>query len=51
MTDNLFRISGDWAVGADEVQWIICQRHRPNGSDTWTASSLFARRSNIWRAV
>ena len=25
MTDNLFRISGDWALGADEVQWIICQ--------------------------
>jgi cold shock CspA family protein len=51
MTDDLFRISGDWAVGADEVQWIICQRHRRKGSDTWTASSSFARRSNIWRAV
>lgn len=35
MTDNLFRISGDWALGADEVQWIVCQRHRRKGSDTW----------------
>jgi hypothetical protein len=35
MTDKLFRISSDWALGADEVQWIICQRYRRKGRDTW----------------
>jgi hypothetical protein len=35
MTESLFRISGDWALGADEVQWIIYRRHRQKDRDTW----------------
>jgi hypothetical protein len=35
MTDNLFRISGDWALGADELQWIVYRRHRRKGGDSW----------------
>jgi hypothetical protein len=35
MTDHLFRISGEWALGADELQWIVYRRHRRKGGDTW----------------
>jgi hypothetical protein len=35
MTDHLFHISGDWALGADELQWIVNRRHRRKGGDSW----------------
>jgi len=39
MTEWIFVISGDWAVGADGLQWIPYRRHR-KGTNTWTGVSF-----------
>ena len=33
MSFKPFRVSGDWALDADDVQWIICQRHKRKGGE------------------
>jgi hypothetical protein len=39
MTDRLFATAGDWAVGADELQWILyCRRSLRHGG--WKAVSF-----------
>ena len=37
MADRVFAIAGDWAVGADGVQWILLRRWK---DDKWRAVSF-----------
>jgi hypothetical protein len=34
MTDRILAISGNWALGADRLQWILMRRHSQT-SDRW----------------
>jgi hypothetical protein len=38
MTDRVFAIAGDWAVGADELQWILFRRQK--GNTPWRGVSF-----------
>jgi hypothetical protein len=41
MTDRIVKISGDWALGTDGVQWMLLRRHkRPGREDTWDGLSF-----------
>ena len=43
MSERQFAVSGDWALGADSLQWILYRRHRrPSGKDTWDPLSFVA---------
>jgi hypothetical protein len=40
MSERQFAVSGDWALGADSLQWILYRRvNRKSGSD-WNAVSF-----------
>jgi hypothetical protein len=39
MTDRVFAIAGDWAVGADELQWILMRR-RMGSQQGWRPVSF-----------
>jgi hypothetical protein len=34
------RVSGDWALGADDLQWILYRRHSRASGDTWDPVSF-----------
>jgi hypothetical protein len=37
MTDRVFATAGDWAVGADELQWILLRRKTRKSGPYWNA--------------
>jgi hypothetical protein len=39
MTERQFAISGNWAVGADSLQWILYKRHS-QARGGWTGTSF-----------
>jgi hypothetical protein len=40
VTDRVFAIEGDWAVGADELQWILYRRRTRRSGPYWQAISF-----------
>ena len=40
MTDRILATAGDWAVGADEVQWMLMRRHPRKHDDSWDPVSF-----------
>lgn len=40
MTERQFATSGDWALGADNLQWILYRRHPRISGDTWDPVSF-----------
>ena len=41
MTERQFAVSGDWALGADSLQWIL-YRHMKGSPTPWRAVSFVA---------
>ena len=40
MTDRIFATAGGWAVGADELQWMLMRRIRRKRGDCWDPVSF-----------
>ena len=47
MTDRVFRIEGDWALGSDGVQWMLMRRHIRTKGDTWDPVSFVRSTKDI----
>jgi hypothetical protein len=47
MTDHVLVIAGDWAVGADELQWMLMRRHKRKTGDSWDPVSFVSSTRDI----
>jgi len=45
--DRVFATVGDWAVGTDDLQWILMRRHRRPRGDSWDPVSFVRSTKNI----
>lgn len=45
--ERQFAVSGNWAVGADDLQWILYRRLRKNGELGWRAVSFVRSKRSI----
>jgi len=46
MSKRVFAMSGDWALGADSLQWILYRRHS-KGADKWDPLSFVSSTRQI----
>ncbi len=47
----ILRLSDDWALGADRLQWMICRKKKRKGKVTWTPESFIASKLAVLRRV
>lgn len=47
MTDRVFTTAGDWAVGADNLQWMLMHRTTRRGKEAWNPVSFVRSTRNI----
>ena len=51
MKGFVLRLSDDWALGSDPLQWIVCQRRKLHGETKWQAVSFVESETSILRRV
>lgn len=52
MTDRIFlHLCEDWALGADELQWIVMRRKKRGDQRYWNPEAFIATEKRILRRV
>ena len=46
-TERVFATAGDWALGADSLQWILYRKHSRKRGDSWDPVSFVSSERDI----
>jgi hypothetical protein len=47
MNERQFAVSGKWALGADNLQWILYRKYTSKGGEGWRAISFVSSERDI----